>query len=359
MAFEDLVFVSVIIPARHSQRTIHRTIDTLIAQTRPPDEILVVIEPDDETRMAIEDQIASGLVRVVEVDRPAHIVRDAHWKRRIGAQAARGTVLFFIDSKIILERQAIACALRLMHEHLVEVVAGVSPAWPEQADHFLAKVQDRGLVQSRKMFPEAMMLKKDNFGKTESLPITTALMMTRRAFECIQDDFGVKFSIEASSYEDYVVAWLLVKCGINILVTNQVVAYHKHRLVWKDYMTEVSRSGQGAALMLHRYPDCPLGRRRLLQALAVFGGSLAGLFVVGLALLLFGWRAAGWLLGLVLGGYVILGIANAIKARDVCGVFIPPFTMLVIYMFFFHFVKWCLKRECKHHQDFEPYFQIH
>jgi len=280
--------VSVVIPARESQSTIRKTIESLAGQTRPPDEVIVVIGRGDRTCTAIKDYIANSFVRVLKRDPPAHFVRDAHWKRWVGAKAATGNVFFSTDSGVIVEENAISSALELMDCYNAGVIAGVVSSWPEKASHFVAKVQDKGLVTNYPKFPEIGFLNESNFGRSESLPVTGVLFMTKGAFRSIQDDFGVAFSSMASTYDDYVTAWLLVRKGITIVVTNKVVAYHKPRLSLGKYVREISRSGQGAAVMRWQYPECPFGRRRLLQTLAVWGATVASLVTAIVSMVAFG-----------------------------------------------------------------------
>ena len=246
--------VSVVIPARDSQHTIRHTLESLARQTRQPDEVIIVVGPDDLTHTTIESFVDIGFVRVLEVDPPAELVRDAHWKRWVGAKAAKGDVIFFTDSKVIVEEQSIEKALELMDRYGVMVVAGITAAWPDQAQHFMAKVQDKGLVVNNPQFPDVGFLTRENFGESESLPVTTTLFIARQAFECFQDDFGIDFSAMASSYDDYVVAWLLVRAGVTILITTKVVAHHRHRMTWKNYTAQIARSGQSAAVLLFQYP---------------------------------------------------------------------------------------------------------
>lgn len=351
--------VTVVIPARDSRDTILRTIESLARQTRRPDEVIVVIGKDDTTSTAIEDFIRGGFVKVMEVRPPSIFVRDAQWKRREGGKAARGDVLFFTDSKCILGEFALENTLSLMGRYGVSVVAGVVPAWPEQAGSFMAMVQDKALVQNNPDFPEVGFLTKENFGKGESLPGFGAFAMTRQAFKVIQDDFGVGFSATSPSYDDYVTAWLLVAKGFPILTTKSVIGYHKHRLGLKEYLTQISRSGLSAAVMRRQYPDCPYGRRRLIEVLAILGTVTASLIIATTLTLTFGLLALKGIATLVVSCYLILGIANTIKAKSVLGFFIPSFTALLILTFTLHFMKGWVKRGDLEFQEAVGYLQIH
>lgn len=331
--------VSVVIPARNSQETIRLTIDSLTKQTHLPNEVFVVVGENDQTHTSIEDYIKSGFVSLLQAKPPPHMIRDAQWKRWFGAHSVNSDIIFFTDSKVIVEKNAIQETLFLMEEYSAKVVAGVVPAWPEQSSHFMAKIQDHGLIQNNPCFSEASFLTRENFAKSESLPCTGAIAMETSVFHLIQDDFAVEFSATTPSYEDYVVAWLLVQKNIPILTTNRVIAFHKHRLIWKEYLTQISRSGLGAAALRCYYPECPFGKKRLFQSLFVLGAFFVGLTTITYLILNSLFVVLWSVIGLVLGTFFGLGVVNVIKAKDLECFFIPPFTALVITTFVFSFVK--------------------
>lgn len=331
--------VSVVIPARDSQSTIRTTVKTLHNQTRRPDEVIIVVGKNDFTHVTIEDFIASGFVTMIVTKPPNDYVRDTQWKRWQGVQKSLGDIIFLTDSKVFLEEHALENALRLMEEHQVSVVGGITPAWPDQEDNFWAALHDKALVSNLPQFSVAGLITAENFGKTESLPVTAALMMTRDVFEKVEDDFALEFSKVGASYEDFVLSWLIVKAGYTILVTNQVIGYHKHRINWSGYFMQLGRSGQGAAVMAKMYPDCPFGARRLKQVnlikiallLVVVSGLFAAMVDKGAAI------AVGLLLSVV--GYLVLGVLNVIKAKKLQAFLFPLFTILLILNFALHFNK--------------------
>ncbi len=331
--------VSVVIPARDSQGTIRTTIETLHNQTRRPDEVIIVVGKNDFTQATIEDFIASGFVTMIVTEPPSDYVRDTQWKRWVGMQKSMGDIIFLTDSMILLEEHALETALGLMKEHKVSVVAGISPSWPDQKDNFWAALHDKALVSNLPEFPVAGLLTAENFGKTESLPVTAALMMTRDVFEKVENDFALEFSKVGASYEDFALSWLIVKEDYTILVTNQVIGYHKHRINWSGYAKQLGRSGQGAAVLAKMYPDCPFGVRRLKQVkligVVLLLIMLSGLFTTAT----FEWLAItiGMLLSVV--GYLLLGVLNVIKTKELRAFLFPLFTILLILNFALHFSK--------------------
>ena len=276
---------------------------------------------------------------MIVAEPPDDYVRDTQWKRWQGIQESFGDVIFLTDSMILLEEHALENALRLMEEHKVSVLGGITPSWPDQANNFWAFLHDKSLVSNLPQFPADGLLTAENFGKTESLPVTAALMMTRDVFESVEDDFALEFSKVGASYEDFALSWLIVKAGYTILVTNQVVAYHKHRINWSEYSRQIGRSGQGAAVMAKMYSDCPLSTRKLKQVnlikRALLLVAISGLF----AATVFKCTAIIIALFLSVVGFLVLGVLNVFKAKKFQAFFFPLFTTLLILNFALHFNK--------------------
>jgi cellulose synthase/poly-beta-1,6-N-acetylglucosamine synthase-like glycosyltransferase len=350
--------ISVVIPARDSQGTIRTTVESLWSQTLRPDEVLIVVGQNDYTAAAIPEYVENGFVTMLVVKSPEDYIRDAQWKRFIGVKASKGDLIFLTDSKVVMEQHALENALRLMMEHDVSVVGGITPAWPNQVKSFWAKLHDGALVSNLPEFPNVGFLTAEDFGKTESLPVTTALLFKRCVFDAVSDDFALEFSKVASTYDDYVLAWLIAQAGYTILITNQVVAHHLHRTSWSGYSMQISRSGQSAAVMAKMYPDCPFGKRRLKQVrLITAAGSLLAAFCM---FIVFVSHETAIVAGLFLAviGYVLLGIANIIKAKNWQAFAFPFFTVLLILTFALHFSKTYMSSKM-HPSSVQEYLQIH
>lgn len=349
--------ISVVIPVRESKETIRKTIDSLYSQTLLPDEVIVVSTYNDSTYVVIKDYVEKGLVKIVNTNVPKEYIRDSQWKRYIGIKESKGDVVFLVDSKIILREDAIENSVYLMNINNVKVVAGITPAWPEQKKDFWAQVHDQALISNLPKFIGEKQLNSINFGKSESLPVTAMLMMKKEVFDQISEDFALNFSKIASTYDDYVLSWLIVRAGYSILTTNKVVAYHKHRISGKRYFQQIARSGQSAAIMNIMYHDCPFALRREKQVLLI-----SIMVVVAISLIILDFFSTQLLLNFIswiyiIAFYSILGIINMVKSKNLKAYIFPFISILLILNFSYHFIKTNLKTN-HNPKDVDSYLQI-
>jgi len=86
--------VSAVIPAYNSAATISRALSSVIAQTRPPDEIIVVDDCSTDATRDIASATACSRIRVIGT----HMRRGAGGARNAGIAAAQGDIVAFLDS---------------------------------------------------------------------------------------------------------------------------------------------------------------------------------------------------------------------------------------------------------------------
>jgi glycosyltransferase involved in cell wall biosynthesis len=103
------ISVSVVIPAYNAQATLARALESVLAQTRPADEIIVVDDASTDGTAALATSYAGH--RVILLSRPE--CRGAAAARNAGIRAANGTWIAFLDADDEwlpgkLERQAAA-----------------------------------------------------------------------------------------------------------------------------------------------------------------------------------------------------------------------------------------------------------
>jgi glycosyltransferase involved in cell wall biosynthesis len=101
--------ISVIIPIHNGAQTLGKTLASLFAQTRLPDEVIVV---NDHSTDAFREAIAPYADRLLVIDAPE---RGAAAARNFGVQKATGDAFFFCDADLalaptLLERLSFALA---------------------------------------------------------------------------------------------------------------------------------------------------------------------------------------------------------------------------------------------------------
>src|SRR5690606_33035643 len=106
----DVPRVSVIIPNHNKARTLRACLASVLAQTNPPAEVIVVDDASTDDSRAIIREFPVRLI-CLDVNQGAAAARNA------GARSATGDVLFFLDSDIALAPDALANALRVLREH--------------------------------------------------------------------------------------------------------------------------------------------------------------------------------------------------------------------------------------------------
>jgi hypothetical protein len=109
-------------------------------------------------------------------------------------------------------------------------------------------------------------------------------------------------------YEDYEWFWRVARAGHRILFSGDLTAAHHHRRSYRDLMREYARSSEGCAQFVRTHPDCPLARKRLLQAILL---PLAALIAAAVAACSVA-SGCGAYLGMASGG-----VLAALMAREV------------------------------------------
>ena len=112
----NLPMVSVVIPVKRSQRTIRRTVDSLLAQDYPGDvEILAVGDYQDPSWVPLLDLIKEQRVTAIETEIVTR-ERDSNAKRNIGIGRAQGDVIALTDGDMVLPPDWISTAVELINE---------------------------------------------------------------------------------------------------------------------------------------------------------------------------------------------------------------------------------------------------
>ncbi|WP_051367449.1 glycosyltransferase family 2 protein [Hamadaea tsunoensis] len=105
----DGVLVSVIVPCHNSAKTIALCVESVLAQTHPAVELIVVDDAGTDDTAAIAGRYPCTVVRL-ERNGGAGIARNR------GVAASRGEIVFFLDSDVALAPDAVANAVRVLTE---------------------------------------------------------------------------------------------------------------------------------------------------------------------------------------------------------------------------------------------------
>lgn len=128
--------VSIIVAARNEERHIEPAVRSLLAQTYPSLELIVVDDRSDDATPRILSGLAAvhARLRIVRVDALPDGWLGKNNALQAGAAAAGGELLLFADADVVMESDAVARAVRLLAAERADHVAVapdlVLPTWP-------------------------------------------------------------------------------------------------------------------------------------------------------------------------------------------------------------------------------------
>jgi hypothetical protein len=99
--------VSLIVPCYNAARTLRLCLESVLAQTRVPDEIVVVDDASSDGSPALAEELGCRVVRLPD-NRGVSAARNA------GVASTTGEVIFFLDSDVALRPDAVAGALAIL-----------------------------------------------------------------------------------------------------------------------------------------------------------------------------------------------------------------------------------------------------
>ena len=195
--------ISVIITSHNYARYLEAAILSVLAQTRPADEILVVDDASTDDTKKVAERFAGDGVKYLRVEH-----RNAHQTRYSGFQASSGSFILFLDADNYLTRDYIANGLKEFTHRNVGVV--------------YADLQRFGLYASnRTNFPKFSrgLLMRDNF-------VDTCAIIRREALE-ITDAFSIEVD-HLLTPEDYLMFQRLAQDGWEFRKQTSVLMYRTH-----------------------------------------------------------------------------------------------------------------------------------
>lgn len=273
--------VSVVIPVKNSQRTIRSTVLALLAQDYPAlAEVLVVGDVGDQTWQALTDIQDPRLVLIeheASGDR-----KEPATKRDVGLRKASGQVLALADSDIAMDPDWLSRGVEILAQQRGGVVCGGMRA---VTNTFWGRFVDANtLAPKTPRVPQSYRVTASNFGRHHRKPpISANVIMDRSVYDdCpIDDRWGY-------GYEDYEWFWRLARAGHEIFYATGLGGAHHHRQSFRALAWEYQVSAQGCARFVRAYPESPLARRRLRQAVTLPLAAVAAV-VLTVAAVVFGY----------------------------------------------------------------------
>lgn len=298
--------VSVVIPVKGSERTIHASVMSLLDQDYPaPVEVILVGDVGDSTWTALTGLADPRLV-VLEQEKTAGR-RDPNVKRHKGLMAARGDLLALADSDIVMDRDWLAKGVALLLDQGGGAVAGGMRAI--QPHEYWPRFVDRNMLAAKtSRIPIPYRVTAEDFGKRKA-PLTANVIFTRDLYE--QTPLDPEWS---HGYEDYEWMWRVVKDGHNVLMHDALTGAHHHREKFSQLVREYRRSAHGCAQFVRRHPDSPLAEKRKAQAILLPLAALAAVAAAGVGVGL-GYPFA--VAGFVAVALLALGVREVIRSRSI------------------------------------------
>lgn len=308
--WRELPSISVVIPVRSNEETIGAAVESILGQDYPMlRELVLVGSPGDSTWRGLRG-IDDPRLFVMETETPPGI-RDANFKRDLGIRETSGDLVSLIDSDMVIPRDWMSNAVRLLMENEVDCVAGVMRSIH---DDFWGRFVDKNRLGAKTpRAASSYMVTADGFGAGGyKPPITADILFTRAMYE----DVPIDGNWSHGSLEDYEWFWRVVEKGHRVLVSSRLFGWHHHRSGFKKLAGEYRRSARGCAYFIRAHRESPFAQKRMTQAVVLplaALGVISGLAAV--AALGHGMQAVTATLALGAAGVLLLCVREFIRTR--------------------------------------------
>ena len=305
----DLPSISVVIPVKGNEKTIRAAVDSILGQDYPMlQELILVGSPRDSTWKALRD-VADRRLVILETETPPGI-RDANFKRDLGIRETSGDLVSLIDSDMVIPRNWMSKAVRLLTENEVDCVAGVMRSI---RDDFWGRFVDSNRLSAKTPRAKASYLvTAEGFGAAGyKPPITADILFTRRMYERCP----INSNWSHGSLEDYEWFWRVVESGHQVLVSNQLFGWHHHRAGFGKLSGEYRRSARGCAYFIRAHRESPFAQKRMTQAIVLPLAAFAILLGLGATAMLGGVKTVEILLALGAAGLLLLCLREFVRSH--------------------------------------------
>ncbi len=190
--------VSVIIPTRNEEKNIEECLINILRQSYKRKEVIVVDGGSTDRTKKIAKKYGVRILQEIPPRGPANA-------RNIGAEAAHGEILFFLDADVVIKKDAIEKALEFLNKNNLDAVIPLTQIYP-----------------TKKLIPNLYFAER----LSSRLDISPNFFK-RNVF------LKVKFDPSLGVGEDVDIRERLDRIGVKIGFTKKAIAYHKEPNLWK------------------------------------------------------------------------------------------------------------------------------
>jgi GT2 family glycosyltransferase len=234
--------ISFVIPFFNSEKTLPLCLQAMEAQTIQPFEVILVDNNStDNSRIIAKNFVAShpSYTRYLSADQ-----QGPSQARNLGAEAARGKIIAFIDSDCIADSRLCADLVTAFEKSKIGAVAGKIIGFGKKSlwdkFHFMFTLKS---LSNEQNFSEFTLVRG-------GFPAAN-LAIRKDVFEHIG---GFDESLQIYS-EDYDLCARIYKAGFIIKYVTDAIVYHKHRNNLKATWKQSFGFGKGHAILLKKYGD--------------------------------------------------------------------------------------------------------
>lgn len=242
----ELPYISVVVPAFNSERTIDGCIQALLNQTYPKDFYEIIIVDDASTDSTGKIAKSYG----VKVIQEGKLGRSA--ARNLGARRSSGEVILFTDS----DCEPVPVWIDFMTKPFSDPdVVGVNGAYLTHQSSLVARFTQ---VEVEERYSRMTKLESVNFVDTYSAAYRRDIFIASNGFdETVDID------------EDQELSFRLSRQGYRMVFAPEARVYHQHAETISHYVRRKFEIGTWKPLLINRYPERFLSDSRTPQLLKV------------------------------------------------------------------------------------------
>ena len=309
--------VSVIIPVKNSSNTLGQCIRSVKRSYYKNYEIIVVDDHSTDNSVEIANSYKCNVIQVKDGN-------GANNARNVGASAAKGEILMFVDSDIVLRRETILGIVEALEENHLDAVVGV----------YSTKHRHETLVsQYKNLWVRYSYIKSPPtidwlFGSISGIK--------RQAFEKL-GGFNVEL-LAKHGHDDIELGKRAAQAKLNIVLDIEIEVEHlKNYTLLSFIKNEFNRSVGFAELAIIFRETTQSIKRGFVNVYPTFIiSTIASIFVVAFLIAIVAGLLPTWYALVVIGLYLLLNIRFLNYLEQVRGLF--AMIAMIPYLFIDHFV---------------------